>query len=160
MAPSDRPARIVIAVTESCPVQALWRAAMRSVSGPDVELHVMYIVDERWRRAASLPFTCEISRIGGGVVDFSHRRAKQVAADAAASARQQIDTLASESHLTPAFEVLSNVEQANVQRLAGDDRSVLIASSLLAHQPVFASFENLDLRIELIESKERDYESE
>ena len=59
--------RAVIVLTESQSLTALWRAALSSADQPAQDVVVVFLDDERWQRAACLPFTCEISRIGGGI---------------------------------------------------------------------------------------------
>ena len=68
--------RILIAVTETSPVADLWRAALTRREG-DAELIALFLSDDRWHRAASLPFTREISRLGA-VADFTRQRADQL----------------------------------------------------------------------------------
>lgn len=65
MAKTEMRLRIVIAVTETTPVARLWEAALRLLRDTPAELTALYVQDDRWRRAASLPFTREILRSGG-----------------------------------------------------------------------------------------------
>ena len=81
--------RIVIAVTETTPVQRLWGAAMRVLEDSPGELVTLFVAEDRWRRVASLPFTREISRTGR-VADFTHNRAKQIQKDAVARTRPRL----------------------------------------------------------------------
>ena len=75
---TDDKLRVVIAVTASSPLAALWHAAMNLLDESPGQLVALFIDDDRWQRAASLPFTREISRIGGAVADFTVQRAEQV----------------------------------------------------------------------------------
>ncbi len=151
--------RIVIAVTDSCPVSALWKAATQSITDAEAEVLVLLIADERWHRAASLPFTCEVSRLGGGAVNFSRRRAAQVASEAVGQARRRVERLAAESNLALTFEVWPEAESPNLQSLTGGDASVLFASAFLTQQTVYASLEALNWPIELIDAQENHHES-
>lgn len=152
--------RIVIAVTEGCPVHALWRAALERLPDTPAEIVTLFVADDRWHRAASLPFTREITRIGGVVADFTRQRAEQLHAEAVSRARQRIERLAAEANRAIVFEVLSDSDLKRIQELGADSRIVLIASSLLASQPIYAHITELGCRIELIEPSEEDRESE
>ncbi|MBT8077497.1 MAG: hypothetical protein KJO31_02930 [Gammaproteobacteria bacterium] len=154
MSSSDHRSCIVIAVTESCPVQRLWEVAIQHAVSDQADVVALYIADERWHRAASLPFTREISRLSGGVADFTSGRAEQVSRDIVDRARQQLEQLASDSKLRFAFKVLSGPDPQQIKGLTGGGRNVLVASSVLRKLPVYAHFEQLDWRIELIESAE------
>ena len=159
MSQSDEQSCVVIAVTDSCPVQRLWEAAMHHAAGNRMKVVALYITDERWHRAASLPFTCEISRIGGDTVNFTKGRAEQVLRDTAEQARRQMQRLASESELAIAFKVLSRPDPQKIKTLMGSARNVLVAPTVLEKQPVYAHFEQLVWRIELIETSEGSDES-
>ncbi len=152
--------RIAIALTESGPMQQLWRAALRYLSDSHAELVALFVVDDRWHRAASLPFTCEISRIGGAVADFTVHRAEQVSEEAVTRARRRMEDLASEAGLALAFEVLSESDQECVRELVADARSILIAPSFITNRPIFAQLEKLDCQVVLIEATEEDRESQ
>ena len=144
---------MVIAVTESCSVRALWKAAIRNVGQSQDELVALFVPDDRWHRAASLPFTREISRVGGGVSDFTRRRAEQLAKDATDRVRRRIEELASVTESAFAFEVLSESDPKRMRKLVGEGQTIVIAPSFLAGQPICAQFEELDWRIVLIEAK-------
>ncbi len=150
---------MVIAVTESCSVRKLWKAAVRNVGHSQDELVALFVPDDRWHRAASLPFTREISRVGGGVSDFTRRRAEQLARDATDRVRRRIEELAAVTELTFAFEVLSESDPKRISKLAGEGQTVVIAPSFLAGQPIYAQFEELDWRIVLIEAMENNRQS-
>ena len=160
MKPDDHRQRVVIAVTETCPVRELWKAALRHISGPQAEVVTLYLTDERWYRAASLSFTSEISRVGGTVADFTRRRAEQVAQNAVDRVRRRIEELAAEAGMTLAFEVLTDSESHRVTELAGSERIVLVAPSILVNQPVYTRFEALDWQIVLVDTTEQSNESQ
>lgn len=148
--------RIAIAVTESSPMKELWRAALQHLSDPQAELTALFVADDRWHRAASLPFTLEISRIGGAVAKFTAIRAEQVSQEAATRARQLMLELASEAGLALAFEILPESDQERIRELVAGARNVLIAPAYIASRPIYAQFKKLDCRIVLIEAKEED----
>jgi hypothetical protein len=150
--------RITIAVSESSPVQQLWRAALRFLSDSPAELTALFVADDRWHRAASLPFTCEISRIGGAVADFTVHRAEQVSTEAVTRAQRRMEDLASEAGLALAFEVLSESDQERIRELVAGARNVLIAPSFMTSRPIFAQLKELDCRIVLIETPDKDRE--
>ena len=150
MTKSDDRARVLIAVTETSPVAELWQAAL-SRRDRDAELVALLLSDDRWHRAASLPFTREISRLGA-VADFTRRRADQLYKESVAQIRHSIAKLAEEAGVAPTFEELSEQSAARLQDLAAGAQNVLIASSLITHEPIYTYIARLDCRIELIDS--------
>ena len=154
MKTTDDRLRVVIAITESSPLEALWRAAMKLMSESPAELMALFVDDERWRRAASLPFTCEVSRIGGAVVDFTVQRAEQVNKEAIARMQHRIEQLASKANLALGFEVLPESDQKRIKELVGSGQNVLIAPSFITTRPIYAHLTRLDCRILLIEATE------
>ncbi len=152
--------RIVIAVTETSPVQTLWRAALDRLREAPAEIVALFLADDRWHRVASLPFTCEISRIGGSIAAFTLQRAEQLNAEAVRRARRDIERLAAEANLALAFEVLSETDSNRIAELAGGSRNVIIAPSFIITQPIYAHFSRLGCRVELIETTEVYRESE
>lgn len=152
--------RILIAVTEFSPVTELWHAAVRFADSSKAEYVALFIDDDRWRRAASLPFTREISRIGGAVVDFTAQRAEQVKTEAVARTHHQLEQLASDADLALAFEVFSESDQKHIQKLVEGGQDILIAPSFITSRPVYAHLAHLDCRVLLIEATEEKRESE
>ena len=150
MKKSDDRARILIAVTETSPVTELWQAALEQLDR-DAELVALFVSDDRWHRAASLPFTREISRLGA-VADFTRQRADQLYKESVARIRKSIAELAEQSDVAPEFEELSDRNAARLEELAAGARSVLIASSLITREPIYTFISSLDCRIELIDS--------
>ncbi len=149
----DRP-RVVIAVTESSPLSALWRAAMDLMSESPAELLALYVDDDRWRRAASLSFTREISRVSGAVTDFTVQRAEQLNKEAITRTQRRIEKLAAKADLALAFEVLPESDQNRIKELVGAGQNVLIAPSFITTRPIYAHLTRLDCRILLIEATE------
>ena len=146
----DGPARVLIAVTEMSPVPDLWRAALNRIDR-DAEVVALFLSDDRWRRAASLPFTREISRLGA-VADFTRQRADQISRDSVARVRRSLAELAREADLAHSFEELSDRNTTRLEELVAGPRSVLIASSLITREPIYALILTLDCRIELVDS--------
>lgn len=156
---SDR-TRIAIAVTESSPLDELWRAALEYLADPQAELTALFVCDDRWHRAASLPFTCEISRLGGAIAKFTAVRAEQISNEAAGRARQLMQELATEAGKALGFEILPESDEERIRELVAGARNVLIAPSHIASRPIYAQFQKLDCRIVLIEAKEEERERE
>lgn len=154
MSTSDESLRVVIALMESSPVAGLWHAAMQAVSGSPAELIALYLHDERWQRAASLPFTREISTVGGSSSDFTSRRAEQLLATTASHLQTRIEQLATEAGLSIAFEVLPESGQVQARALVGRGKNIVIGPSILVEHPVYAELIQLDLQILLIESED------
>lgn len=145
--------RVLIAVTETSPVTELWQAAVEQVADlQTTEVLAVFVSDDRWRRAASLPFTREISRMSGASVDFTRRRAEQVDDDTVRRKRRQIRRLAAESNLSAAFETLSEFDTLRIAELVGAGESLLIAPSLIRLSPIYAELTRLECRIVFVES--------
>jgi hypothetical protein len=154
MTKSERKPRkdlVVIAITELAPVQRIWREALQFIEESRTELHALFVEDERWHRAASLPFTREISRVSGAGADFTVQRAIEVHRETIDRARRQLQQLAAESERELAFEVLPESDQKRIRDLAADGDCIVIAPEILAEQPVFRELQELGCRIVLIE---------
>jgi hypothetical protein len=152
--------RVVIAVTASSPLAALWHAAMNLLDESPGQLVALFIDDDRWQRAASLPFTREISRIGGAVADFTVQRAEQVNKEAITRTQQRIEQLAAEADLALAFEVLPEPDQKRIQELVGNGQNVLIVPAFITTRPGYAYLTRLDCRLLLIEAEEEKHQSQ
>lgn len=148
---SDASRRVVIAITESSPLPELWREAMNLLSESPAELMALFMDDERWRRAASLPFTREISRVSGTAADFTAQRAEQLNREAITRMQQRIEKLAEEAELALAFEVLPESDQKRIEELVGTAQNVLIASSFIKKRPIYTHLTRCDCQILLIE---------
>lgn len=154
---SDKKPRIVIAVTELAPVHQLWSAALKLLAESRAELLAVFITDDRWHRAASLPFTREISRISGMDEDFTARRAIQVHDEAIHRTQIQIQELASRADLKLVFEVLAESDQQRVRELVTGSNDTLIAPSVIGTRPLFEELRKLGCRIVLIETRKETY---
>jgi DNA-binding transcriptional regulator YhcF (GntR family) len=115
------------------------------------EVVALYIADDRWQRAASLPFTREVSRLGG-VANFTRQRADQLSREAVIGIERRIKSLAAEADLALAFEELSESNAERLEELARGERSILIAPALITRQPIYPRIVSLGCRIELIET--------
>jgi len=151
MVKSERNGRVLIAITEFSPVDVLWRAALRRIGDTQVELLALYFSEDHWQRAASLPFTREISRVSGARMEFTQQRAEQLHREAIDRARELTKRLAAESNRTFGFEVLSSKDIDRLKDFVAGTGSILIASSPITRLPFFPLISNLDCRIELVE---------
>ena len=145
---------IILAVTERSPLPALWRVVTEHLENPHDEVVTLLLRDDRWQRAASLPFTREVSRISGRHTNFTQWRAAQIDDQVAARLARQLQRLASDAKQRVAFEILSesNVEAILEERSITAD--VLIASAELKHRPVYAKLVELRCRLLFVGSKE------
>lgn len=153
MSKSEERLRVLIAVTETCSLTELWRTVTQTVNGSRAEVVALFLHDERWHRAASLPFTREISRVGGTAADFTAQRAEQILADTVSRLQRQMQQLAAEANLPVAFEVLPESDQARLKTVIGKDENkcVLIAPSVLTHHPLLAGLIQSNLRVVIVE---------
>jgi hypothetical protein len=156
MSRNDDTARVLIALTEASPVDRLWKAALDRMARTQAELMALYFAEYHWHRAASLPFTREISRLGSAPVDFTLRRARQIHEASIAEAREMVGKLAADAKLSLAFEVLGESDRERVRDLVSGTDVVLIAPSYIIRRPFYAELEMLDCRIELVEVPDQD----
>ena len=159
MARNDQELRVVIAMTDSDSLAELWRTAMQIAANTRAKLVAVFVHDERWERAASLPFTREISK-AGNVADFTLRRAQQLLSETVAAVQQRVEQLAAEADRKIEFRVLPESDANLPESIVGPGRNVLIAPSLLADRPIYAELSRLDLRIELVAADAGDEENE
>lgn len=152
---TDDTARIVLAVTELTPVQGLWQEAIQRLRETRAELLALYVANDQWHRAATLPFTREISRASGAIAEFTMQRAMQLHTEATSRAQRQIQALASEANTPLIFEVLFESDQARIRELVAGSQNILIAPSFITRRPLYAELQKLDCRIVLIEAEEQ-----
>jgi hypothetical protein len=146
--------RIVIAVTEASPVPPLWEAAMQLLGESPGELVALYVEEDHWHRVASLPFTREISRVGGEPADFTRQRAEQLHKEAITKVRRLIRQLAEEADVSPDFTVMPESDAARILEMIGSAPNVLVAPSFITSRPIYAQLSRLDCRILLVEAGE------
>lgn len=153
--------RIVIALTETSPVTILWRAAMAFREETSADLVTLFLQDERWLRAASLPFTREFPRSGARPTEFTHQRAREVGQEMAKQARRLIEQLADKAKAKVLFETLLEPDRGRLVELVGESRSILIAHDAITALPIYVHFVELGCQIELIgSSAEKDDEED
>ena len=143
--------RVLLAVTETSPVERLWQSLVDQVADAPAEVVSLIVSDGSWRRAASLPFTFEFSRISGVPAAFTHHRAEQVRADAAGRTRQRLESLAAESRVKLAIEELLDDDDSRVGTLITVERDILIAPSALEGKPLLAKLAPVHRRVVLVE---------
>lgn len=158
MKQNDDMRRVVIAITETSPVADLWQAAMGILRESRGDLLALFVDDDRWRRAASLPFTTEISRLGGGVADFTLQRAEELNREAVLRMQQRLQRLAAEAEKSLAFEVLPESDLKRIENLFGSGANVLVAPSFITNRPFYAQIQRLDCQVLLIEATEEQSE--
>jgi hypothetical protein len=148
---SDR-RRIVIALTETSPVPRLWHAAMARHAESSADLLTLFLQDERWLRAASLPFTREFPRSGGRSTEFTHERAREVGQETARQAKRLIEQLADKAKTRVMFETVLQPDRGRLIELIGEYQSILIAHDAITALPIYLHFVELGCHIELIGS--------
>lgn len=144
--------RIMLAITESSSLNELWSAVEKHLANEPAELITLFFTDDRWHRAASLPFTREIARLGGGSADFTPQRADQVGEDAVQRARARLQQLAERAKIKLAFEMLKEHELTRLQEFVTSESDVLIAPAIFKGQPLYAELTRLKCRILLIDA--------
>ena len=148
--------RVLLAVTETSPLAELWRAVTEHLGDAQAELVTVFVSDDRWRRAASLPFTREISGVSGSSENFTPQRAEQIDKDAVDRAQSEIRQLAAKAELQVAFEFLSEHDAAQIHELVKVEQDVLIAPSFFRSRPIYAELTRLRCRILLVDSEDAD----
>lgn len=145
--------RVVIAVTETSFVAPLWEAAMQLLRESPGELVTLFVEEDHWHRAASLPFTREIPRFGGASADFTRQRAEQLHKEAIKRARQRVQQLADEADISPEFTVMPERDASRIREMVAAS-NVLVISSIISDRPIFAQLSQLDCRILIVEAAE------
>lgn len=159
-AESTRPRRVALAVTESSPLEKLWKALVEHLAETDAEIVTIFVSDDRWHRAASLPFTREISRLSGADREFTRRRAAAIHGDLAGRAQERIKELAAEAKWQISFAVLSEREAPELHQVISIECDVLIAPSILEHWPVFAELTRINRQVLLVDVEEQEHGNE
>ena len=144
--------RVLLAITETSSLSTLWRVVTQQAEGEQTELVTVFVCDDRWHRAASLPFTREISRVSGSDEDFTRQRATAIHEDHAGRARERLSELAAEAKLQHSFAVLSQFEAGAVRQVVRVEQDVLIAPAVLEDWPVFAELARLNRRVLIVDS--------
>jgi hypothetical protein len=142
---------VLVVITETSPVEALWRAALDRAREAGSELNILIVRDERWHRAASLPFTSEIPRLGGPRRKFTAERAEALVGEAIARLRGIAQALAAESRVQCHYHVVTETVFPELEGLVVGRRSVLVASSDLETLPIFEQARGLRCEIVLVD---------
>ena len=148
------PRRALLVVTETCPVDKLWRALLEDLADAQAEVVAVFISDDRWTRAASLPFTREISRLSGGSEVFTTRRAEQVLGDMVNRVQQQVRRLAEDRQIQLVFEILHVQESNRIREFVRIEHDVLVAPTMLRSGPDFADLARPERRVVLVDDEE------
>ena len=148
--------RVLLAITESSPLRELWRVVLEHTDDGQTEVITLLVSDDRWHRAASLPFTREVSRVGGGSENFTPQRAKQINDDTVGRKRRELEELAREEEMTFEFDVLPEHDVAKLGEWLTVEHDVLIAPSLLKTRPIYAELIRLKCRILFVEDEDKD----
>lgn len=156
MADTHKHLSVLLAVTETSPLDKLWASLVERVAGSPAEVVTLFMSDEAWYRAASLPFTSEISRVSGTQMAFTRWRADQIGRVAANRARQQLEQLAAGTDLRLVFEFLGAPELAQVSKLTGVARDLLIAPAALEGQPILAELARSHRQVLLVQVENHD----
>ena len=146
--------RALLVVTETSPLEKLWRALIEQLADAQAEVVAVYVRDDRWTRAASLPFTREISRLSGGSEAFTVRRAEQVVVDSLQRVQQRIRQLAEDRQMQLVFEILHERETYRIREFVRIEHDILIAPSVLQHWPEFADLARPERRVVLVDDEE------
>ncbi len=142
---TEQKSRVLIAVTERGPVQRIWQAMLDSLHDTnDSDIVAVFVADDRWERAASLPFTREVLLISGRTCDFTPNRAREIVRETAGEIRSELETLAAESGRHVTFEILPAGDQPRVEQLISQTGCVVIAPSELAGSPIHVAFDRLE----------------
>ena len=147
--------RVMLAVTETSPLEKLWQSLVENLAGSRAEVVTVFVRDDTWHRVATLPFTVEISRISGARVAFTQQRAEQLGEDAAGRVRQRLEQLAAGTGLQPVFEVLKATEAGELRRLVEVECDLLIAPSVLRDFPLLSELVRRHRQVLLVEAEEQ-----
>ena len=145
--------RLLLAITETSSLSTLWRVVTQQAEGEQTELVTVFVCDDRWHRAASLPFTREVSRVGGGSANFTPQRAQQIKDDTVGRKRQELQKLASDAELSLEFEVLPEHDAQRLRDFVTFEQDVLIAPALLKERPIYAEITRLKCRILFVDDE-------
>ncbi len=144
----------MLAINETSSLRSLWRAAMEHLVGEHAELITVFVRDDRWHRAASLPFTQEISRASGSSMSFTPQRAEEVDKDAVARMQNQLKQLATDSKIQFVFEIVAEHEATRIREFIRPESDLLIAPSFFKGRPFYSELARLNCEILLVEAKE------
>lgn len=147
--------RILLLLTEQSPMQRLWEVVEQQLSDTQGEIVALFVNDERWHRAASLPFTREISRFGGAYRDFTIQRAEELDRDVIDRVRSRLRKLATDVDLQPVFEVVAEREVWQIEKYVKVERDLLVVSAEVRNRPVYRELAQLRCRTLFVETDEQ-----
>ena len=146
--------RALLVVTETSPLERLWHALVEQLADTQAEVVAVFVSDDRWTRAASLPFTREISRLSGSSEVFTTRRAEQITGDSVSRVQQRIRQLAADRQMQLVFEILHTQEPYRIRDFVHIEHDVLIAPSALRNWPDFDDLAYPERRVVLVDDEE------
>jgi len=145
--------RLLIALTEETPVGRLWQVVLEHMQDYPADVCALFVTDERWHQAASLPGTLEISRVSGAALEFTRERADQLCRAAADRVRRDIERMAAESRLRLTFDVFTELSPEKLRELLPGKRSLVIASSHLKLHAAYSVLESLQCHVILVDEQ-------
>lgn len=154
MAGNDQHRRLLIALTEDTPVTRLWQVMLEHLQDDPTDICALFVIDERWHRAASLPGTLEISRVSGAALEFTRERADQLCRAAVDRVRRDIERMAAESRLRLTFDVLSEVNPEKLRELLPGERNLIITSSHVKLLSAYSAIESLQCHVILVDEQD------
>lgn len=146
--------RVMLAFNETSALHDLWRAAMEQLAGEHTELITVFVRDDRWRRAASLPFTEEVSRASGSSTNFTLQRAEEVYRDAVTRTQGRLRQLAKDFEIQLAFEILAEHEASRIHEFIRPESDLIIAPSFFEGRPFYSELARLKCEILLVDAED------
>jgi hypothetical protein len=146
--------RVLIAVTEANSVPDLLHEVTEHLAEEAAELVLVFLNDDRWRKAASLPFTREVFRISGVSTDFTSTRAEQVHQEVIDEILGRLRQFATDAKTTLAFETIPEQEAVRLHDLLTSDADVLVAPSSFRERPIYKEITRLKCRLRFVEPSE------
>lgn len=143
--------RVLVAVTEANSVSDLLHEVTEHLADEAAELVLVFLSDDRWRRAASLPFTREVRRISGVSTNFTSTRAEQVDREAMDEIVSRLRQFATDARTRFAFETIPEQEIVRIHELLISEADVLVAPSSLRDRPMYKEITRLKCRIRFVE---------
>ena len=146
--------RILLLLTEQSPLQRLWQVVEEHLAGANNEVVALFISDERWHRAASLPFTREFSRLSGTHRNFTAQRATELDQDIFGQIQARLRELTTRAEPQPTFEVLAEREISRIGNYVRVKMDLLVAPADLKNREVFGELTLLSCQMLFVESEE------
>ncbi len=146
--------RILLLLTEQSPLQQLWQVVEQHLAGTNSEVVALFINDERWHRAASLPFTREFSRLSGTHRDFTAQRAAELNQEGIRQVEARLRELATSAESQPTFEVLTEREANRIGSYVRVEMDLLVAPADLRNREAFGGLALLSCQILFVDSEE------